>query len=34
MELGLLVCGGPIPGRLRDHFRELIAQKVLVEIVR
>ncbi len=34
MELGLLVRGGPIPGRLRDHFRELIAQKVLVEILR
>ena len=32
MELGLLVRGGPIPRRLRDHFRELMARKVLVRI--
>jgi phosphatidylserine/phosphatidylglycerophosphate/cardiolipin synthase-like enzyme len=34
MELGLLVRGGPIPRRLSDHFRELIAGGTLVEIVR
>jgi phosphatidylserine/phosphatidylglycerophosphate/cardiolipin synthase-like enzyme len=31
MELGLLIKGGPIPHRLSDHFRELIAQGTLVE---
>jgi phosphatidylserine/phosphatidylglycerophosphate/cardiolipin synthase-like enzyme len=30
MELGLLVQGGPIPRRLRLHFTELIANRVLV----
>jgi cardiolipin synthase A/B len=30
IELGLLVHGGPVPRRLRLHFRELIANGVLV----
>jgi cardiolipin synthase len=34
MELGLLVRGGPIPRRLRDHFGELIAQRVLEQVVK
>jgi phosphatidylserine/phosphatidylglycerophosphate/cardiolipin synthase-like enzyme len=34
MELGLLVRGGPIPRRLSEHFRELIAEGTLAEIVR
>ncbi len=32
MELGLLVRGGPVPRRLRDHFDELIARGVLVQL--
>jgi phosphatidylserine/phosphatidylglycerophosphate/cardiolipin synthase-like enzyme len=32
MELGLLVCGGLIPRRLSEHFRELIANGMLVEV--
>ncbi len=32
MELGLLVRGGIIPRRLRDHFRELIATRILTRI--
>lgn len=31
MELGLLLRGGSIPGRLSDHFHELIAKGVLVQ---
>jgi phosphatidylserine/phosphatidylglycerophosphate/cardiolipin synthase-like enzyme len=34
IELGLLVRGGPIPRRLSEHFRELIADGTLVEIFR
>jgi cardiolipin synthase len=34
MELGLLVRGGPIPTRLSDHFRELIARAVVEEVLR
>jgi cardiolipin synthase A/B len=34
MELGLVVRGGAIPRRLSEHFRELIADGTLVEIVR
>jgi len=34
MELGLLVRGGPIPRRLAEHFRELIADGALVELLR
>jgi phosphatidylserine/phosphatidylglycerophosphate/cardiolipin synthase-like enzyme len=34
MELGLLVRGGPIPRRLRDHFSELIAQRILERVIR
>ena len=33
MELGLLIRGGPVPGRLRSHFAELIARGYLVEVV-
>jgi cardiolipin synthase A/B len=33
MELGLLVKGGPIPRRLSQHFRDLIASGVLVEVL-
>jgi phosphatidylserine/phosphatidylglycerophosphate/cardiolipin synthase-like enzyme len=33
MELGLLVRGGPIPLRLRDHFSELIAQRTLQRLI-
>jgi len=32
MELGLLVKGGPIPGRLSAHFSELIARGTLREV--
>jgi phosphatidylserine/phosphatidylglycerophosphate/cardiolipin synthase-like enzyme len=32
MELGLLVKGGPIPRRLSEHFRELIAGEVLRQL--
>jgi len=32
MELGLLVRGGPVPRRLRLHFRELIAVGILVPV--
>jgi hypothetical protein len=32
MELGVLVKGGPIPRRLSQHFRELIAGGVLTEV--
>lgn len=32
MELGILIRGGPVPGRLAAHFRELIARGVLAEI--
>jgi len=32
MELGLLVEGGPVPGRLAAHFTELIAREVLREV--
>jgi phosphatidylserine/phosphatidylglycerophosphate/cardiolipin synthase-like enzyme len=31
MELGLLIRGGPVPGRLASHLRELIAKQELVE---
>jgi phosphatidylserine/phosphatidylglycerophosphate/cardiolipin synthase-like enzyme len=34
MELGLFIRGGPIPGRLAEHFGELIAQGTLVEVLR
>ena len=34
MELGLLVRGGPIPRRLSEHFRELIAGGTLAEVLR
>lgn len=34
MELGLLVRGGPIPRRLASHFRQLIAQGVLMRVER
>jgi cardiolipin synthase A/B len=34
MELGLLVKGGPIPRRLSEHFRELMAGGVLTEVLR
>jgi phosphatidylserine/phosphatidylglycerophosphate/cardiolipin synthase-like enzyme len=34
MELGLLVRGGAIPRRLSAHFRELIADGILVAILR
>jgi phosphatidylserine/phosphatidylglycerophosphate/cardiolipin synthase-like enzyme len=33
MELGLLVKGGPIPRRLSQHFRELMAADVLTEVL-
>jgi hypothetical protein len=33
MELGLLVRGGAIPRRLSARFRELIADRTLVEIL-
>ncbi len=33
MELGLLVRGGPVPGKLAAHFRELIAAGVLEKIL-
>lgn len=29
LELGLLVRGGPVPPRIRDHFRALMATGVL-----
>lgn len=32
MELGLLVGGGPIPGRLNDHFDSLMSSGTLVSI--
>ena len=32
MELGLLVMGGPIPGRLATHFAELIARGILRQV--
>jgi hypothetical protein len=32
MEFGILLRGGPVPGRLAAHFRELIARGVLEEI--
>jgi cardiolipin synthase len=34
MELGLSIRGGLIPGRLAEHFGELIAQGTLVEVLR
>ena len=30
MEMGVLIHGGPLPGRVREHFRELIRAGVLV----
>ncbi len=32
MELGILIRGGPVPGRLAAQFRELIARGVLAEV--
>lgn len=34
MELGLLIRGGPLPGRLASHFDALIEQATLVEVTR
>lgn len=33
MELGLLVRGGPIPGRLAVHFRHLMSDRILEEVL-
>jgi len=33
MELGLLIRGGPVPGTLAAHFRELMATGVLEEVL-
>ena len=32
MEMGVLIRGGPLPGRVREHFLELIRAGVLVKV--